>query len=270
MKRFGKFFMALQFVFLTCGCTHVQLRLHTNQQLRTSSDIIQQQVLDNLAKIATNPSAWPEFSVLPTGLTQMADLGEGTLGLQWNARTITQEALGMKANRQLTEKWDTKQVIDPARLRAMWAVYHYTTYGALPPPMYGYNPDEQLKAILGDQWQQIIPAPGWFCVTTKHETECLEKARCGCLVGRYCDTRVCVMSGRQAELQQLTHIIMHISGATYWAKNNLASFPTGIRDLDPEEREAKKGMRSTPNVLRLGPPIEFEPVPSSPALSPIQ
>jgi hypothetical protein len=83
--------------------------------------------MDNVAKISTNNEAWPEFSNINEGLTQVTDSGEGTLGLQWNARTIIQEALGLRANRAVTENWKLTPVTDPARLRAMWAVYYYTS-----------------------------------------------------------------------------------------------------------------------------------------------
>src|SRR4029079_9611770 len=125
--------LALSLGMVLCvGCTSIQLRKHTNQQLRTTSEITQQQIMDNVAKIACNENAWPEFSNFADGTTQITDTGEGSLILTWNARTIIQEVLGMRASRQLVERWGTAAVTDPSRLRAMWAVYHYTIYGTVP------------------------------------------------------------------------------------------------------------------------------------------
>src|SRR6185503_10517664 len=109
-----------------------QLRKNTNQQLRTTSEITQQQIMDNVAKTAANENAWPEFSNFSSGTTQVSDAAGASVDLTWDARTIIQEALGLSANRQITEEWGTTAITDPDRLRAMWAVYHYTIYGNVP------------------------------------------------------------------------------------------------------------------------------------------
>ena len=90
--------------FLATGCTHMQLRKSTNQQLRTTSEITQQQIMDNVAKTAANENAWPEFSNFSSGTTQVSDAAGASVDLTWDARTIIQEALGLSANRQITEE----------------------------------------------------------------------------------------------------------------------------------------------------------------------
>jgi hypothetical protein len=96
--------------------------------------------MDNIAKIATNPNSWPQFSAVGNGVTQVSDSGGGSLALTWNARTITNEVLGLNAQRNLQENWQMAPVTDPDRLRAMRTVYYYTLYGSLPPATFDYDP----------------------------------------------------------------------------------------------------------------------------------
>lgn len=207
---------------VSLGCTSIQLRKHTNQQLRTTSEITQQQIMDNVAKISANENAWPEFSNFASGSTQLSDTGEASLGLTWNARTIISEAFGLRGNRQLTEVWGTTAITDPDRLKAMWAVYHYAIYGSAPEtPVYSAN--DQLTKIFGNGWQKLVPTPGWFQTYCEHDY--CEKVHCGCIVGHACDCHACVLPGHEQDLQQLTYLIMYISSVKF--KDN-AAFPTGI------------------------------------------
>lgn len=243
MSKSGAILFALCISISFVGCTHVQLRKHTNQQLRTTSEITQQQIMDNLAKIAANEDAWPEFSNFSSGGTQVTDLGEANVNFAWNARTITQELLGLKANRQLVEKWELKATTDPARLRAMWAVYHYTVYGNIP-ERGGYDANLQLTQVFHTpDWQALVPPPGWIKTYSEHEY--CEKVQCGCVVGHACDCHACVLPGHQQDLQQLTYLIMYISGATFVsAGGGEAAFPDGL-SLPTVEMQGTKGMQGT-------------------------
>jgi hypothetical protein len=247
------------------GCTHMQLRKHTNQRLRTTSEITQQQIMDNVAKISANENAWPEFSNFSSGLTQVTDSAGGSLGLTWNATTIVQEALGISASRSLVDNWGTTATTDPARLRAMWAVYYYTVYGVVP-KREDYDADLQLKQVFGtDQWQKLIPAPGWFRVYCDHEY--CEDVECGCVVGRHCDTRACVLPGSQEQLQRLTYAIMHISSSTYIDPTTKlpAPFPTGI-SLPPVKTAIP--FNTTEELPTPGPAKDFNMFSPGPVLTP--
>lgn len=244
------------------GCTSIQLRKHTNQQLRTTSEIIQQQVMDNVAKISANEYAWPEFSNFSTGTTQVTDSGEASVNLAWNARTITQEIFGLRGNRTLVEKWDTKATTDPARLRAMWAVYHYTIYGTVP-DRDGYSASRQLEQVFHTKdWQKLIPPPGWINSYCEHEY--CEKVRCGCVVGHACDCHACVIQGHEQDLQQLTYLIMLISGSTYYNdEGKEAPFPDGAPPK-PKEYRGSEGEQ----LPQPGPAKDFNTFSTGPALTP--
>jgi hypothetical protein len=248
----------LQILWFAPGCTHIQLRKHASQQHRTTTDLVQQQVMDNIAKLAADPSAWPQYSGIAEGVTQLTDLGEGTAGLKWNARSIVEESLGLKASRALQENWRMQPVNDASRLRAMWAVYHHAIYGTLPPPTYGYDARTQFRDLFGEQYEQMLPGPGWFRITC--EKERIEKVYCGCVVGRYCNTRAYVLPGYEYKLQQLTFLIQHMATATYTVSNgaSVALFPTGMDGVpDGVEQDGTQESVGRGSRFQLGPSLEF-------------
>jgi hypothetical protein len=234
-----------------CGCAHMQLRKITGQQLRTTGDITQQQIMDNVAKIAGNENAWPDFSNFTEGGTQITDTGESNVGLTWNARTIIQEMFGIRGSRSQVERWTLKPTTDPARIRAMWAIYHYTIYGEVP-IRDDYDAHVQLEKIFGPNWQQLVPPPGWF--HTACEKECIEKTHCGCVIGHYCNVHAYVCPGHREDLQQLTYLIMHISSVTYGTPAAPIPFPTGIPGFPGEQRVDTQGSEE---ILPMGPAKEF-------------
>jgi hypothetical protein len=247
------------------GCTSVQLRKHTNQQLRTTSEITQQQIMDNVAKIACNENAWPEFSNFADGTTQITDTGDTSLNLTWNARTIIQEFLGLHATRQLVEKWGTAATTDPSRLRAMWAVYHYTIYGSVP-DREDYKASVQLAKVFGTKdWQKLIPPPGWFATHCEHEY--CEKVHCGCLVGHYCDSQACVLPGHEEALQRRTFLIMYISSVDFGDD----PFPTGVPGMFKKKKTysaPKEGAESDEDFPSPSPAKSFNLPTPGPALTP--
>jgi hypothetical protein len=255
----------LSLILSSFGCTAVQLRKSASQQLRTPSDIIQQQIMDNVAKTSANRDAWPEFANLSGGSTQVTDQGNTSVALTWDPRSIITEMLGLGASRQIADTWQVTPITDPARLRAMSAVYTYTVYGEVSETA-TYSGSLQLQGVFGTKWKDLIPAPGWFCTMCEHE--CCEKMYCGCVVGHHCDLRACVLPGHQADLQQLTYDIMYVSSVTIVDKEGKpTAFPTGIPPLSVEAQSGTHEMRASPRAPqdqeltepRTGPAREFIP-----------
>ena len=104
---------------VNAGCTNVFLRRNAVRQTDTIMDVFYQQVVNNLAGSCENPDVLPHFAILGDGTTQATDQSTPTGGLQWNAHTITQESLGINANRQLMENWKLSPVCTPGRLMRM-------------------------------------------------------------------------------------------------------------------------------------------------------
>jgi hypothetical protein len=111
--------IVLCFAILLSGCTHHFLLRNTTKQASTISDVLIQQVMDNIALFSANPHALPHFAVLSDGTSQAVDQTTPAGSLTWNARTITAEMLSINANRQLLENWKMAPVTSAGRLKRM-------------------------------------------------------------------------------------------------------------------------------------------------------
>lgn len=104
------------------GCAHTHLKHNTVKQGDTLSDIFTQQVLDNLAMFAANPSAVPSFAVPATGASQVVDQAGGSA----NPGAFTKSFwafVGISGQRQIQESWQLVPITDPAKLRLMRCAY---------------------------------------------------------------------------------------------------------------------------------------------------
>lgn len=102
------------------GCrTHHFLGRNVTRQTSTVTDLIQQQVLDNVACFAANPNTLPSFATISDGTTQTQDGGFTQPSATWNATTFTQFMLPMNASRQLMENWKLQPVMSAGRIRRL-------------------------------------------------------------------------------------------------------------------------------------------------------
>ena len=83
------------------GCTHCQLSRSTVRQAGTITDLHYKQVLGNLASCHCNPDVLPHFAVVGTGGTAVTDQGTANVELEWDARAIARELLGLGASREV-------------------------------------------------------------------------------------------------------------------------------------------------------------------------
>jgi hypothetical protein len=127
------------------GCEAVQLETKTTRMSATLSELQYSQVLDNLARVANNPSALPYFNVAATGKTTVQQTGQGSAGA--NLDLITTAGIAAIVNKfildkanwgiQLTQQdvmeWDTSPAIDPVQLLVMQGLYR-KVLGIQPPP----------------------------------------------------------------------------------------------------------------------------------------
>jgi hypothetical protein len=99
--------------------THNFLRRQVRRQTSTVMDIMQQQVLDNVAMFATNPDTLPSFATIADGTTQTQDGGFVQPQFMWNATTFTGLNFPFNVQRQLVENWKLQPVMSAGRLRRM-------------------------------------------------------------------------------------------------------------------------------------------------------
>lgn len=113
-----------------CGCTHQQLRFNTSHYARTAADINTQQVLDNLAKFASNPNAMPHFTYSTAGQSQVTDTLSGGGNASFSPRALTSWSInpfsGVRAN---LESLTVTTVTDPRKLELMRCAYQRVVCG---------------------------------------------------------------------------------------------------------------------------------------------
>jgi hypothetical protein len=103
------------------GCTAGRLRQRTIHQGRTLPELQYQQVLDNLAQFATNPSALPWHVNLREGTTQITDSITGGAALDLGPPvTWFPQLLG---SRTAVAQWGMSPVIDATELRLIRIAY---------------------------------------------------------------------------------------------------------------------------------------------------
>jgi hypothetical protein len=113
------------------GCTSGRLRHRTINQGSSLPELQYQQVLDNLAKFATNPSALPWHVNLREGTTQVTDSISGGAALDIGPPvTWFPQLLG---SRTAVAQWGVAPVIDATELRLLRLAYR-RAFGAMDMP----------------------------------------------------------------------------------------------------------------------------------------
>jgi hypothetical protein len=137
--RVGSVFLAISGLGLSPGCMSQQLQFTARRTVNALPDLQYEQVIDNLAKIASNPGFLPYFAVAGEGSVQVTDNGSSTL-----VANIPAAALGLGnpilgASRNVTGTWSLGTITSPEKIRSMQAVYLRALRGcAACDPAYGW------------------------------------------------------------------------------------------------------------------------------------
>jgi hypothetical protein len=242
------------------GCNSTQLRFTTLQLSQTVPDLQERQVMDNLARLASDPGALPYYSVINTGTTNIMDTGMGGLSsLTVQPKIFTSASLNAGASRSVTGNWTLNTTISPDRLRAMRAAYQLALgIGPIDPiDMKKLESFESSQALL-------VAAPGWLCVGNKHDIP-----KHGRLVAHQGHTYVWVKPEHSKNFADFSLLILDIatvvpsapSGPTPPTQINLS-----IDKLPPIQiREPSKTQATLPEPLPPLPP-EPAPIPTPPAI----
>jgi len=103
------------------GCTSVRLRESTISQGGTITDIQYRQVLNNLAMFSKNPWAIPSQINLRDGSAQIADVGQGEIGLDVHRAIVSHP--GLLGSRTVVEQWSITPVTDETELKLLQIAY---------------------------------------------------------------------------------------------------------------------------------------------------
>jgi hypothetical protein len=204
------------------GCTHVQLRNNAVNESGAVSELVLQQVMDNLAMFVYDPYSMPYFSYPNQGATSVIDQGSASVSAGWG-RPITSgqtsaftprnfadfilASLGGSgsASRQSQEGLTMSPILDPRKLELMRCAYQIAVSncecGPAPPlncpdcnarfnQFYTGDPNTKISdKANGIITSNCLRGSCWFHVCQK---KCLPKD-CACnYVGHYCDVYVWV------------------------------------------------------------------------------
>ena len=109
-------------------------------------DIMQQQVLDNVAMFAVNADTLPSFATIADGATQSQDGGFVQPQFIWNATAFTGLNFPFNAQRQLVENWKLQPVMSAGRLRRIRCAFQMLFVRA--------------TITIGDDGKSVLPAEG--------------------------------------------------------------------------------------------------------------
>jgi hypothetical protein len=166
------------------GCMSEQLRFTARRTVNALPDLQYQQVVDNLAKIASNPGFLPYLAVAGQGAVQVTDNGTSTLALNIASKAFGPGNLSLGASRNVTGTWSLGTITSPEKIRSMQAVY--------------------LRALRGSAAGD--PAFGWLKIGHKPHVP-----RQASFVGRFDDVFVWVMPEGVEGLSELSLAIMDIA-----------------------------------------------------------
>jgi len=197
------------FLAVGVGCNHIPLLRHSSLQAPTVSELLYQQVLDNVAMFTAEIGPLPYFCLVDQGSVLVETTGTVNLTLTWPAAFSTQGMLlSPSATRRSNNNWIMKPVNGGDHLAAMQVVYGITT-GQIDPT------DDLIKACCTRMHNKYkltccnpcdIPSPGWYCVGSKHAVP--KDAE---YVGHYGDTYIWVLPGMEDSLARLTFAILAIA-----------------------------------------------------------
>jgi hypothetical protein len=182
--RRDRLFLSLLVLGLASGCMSQQLRFTTLKTVNALPDLQYQQVVDNLAKIASNPGFLPYLAVAGEGSVQVTDNGTSALGLSISPRAHAAGGLAFGTSRNVTGTWSLGTITSPEKIRSMQSVY--------------------LRAIRGTAAGD--PAFGWLKIGCKGDVP-----KEASYTGRFGDVFVWVVPAGIDGLSDLTLAIMDIA-----------------------------------------------------------
>jgi hypothetical protein len=201
----------------------------TNDEAGSVTDLYQQEVLNNLAQQAANPSTLPYFSVPGTGTTTDQRQIQANYTLTFDLITssvvrfadrylLDKQSAYIQPQLQYAEQWQSAPTNDPDKIVLMQIAYHRalgrTTdreesvlkkfYGVSEPAKASEMAPEVDIEIRRRYYDALHP--GWINVGRKQNLP-----RHACLVGQCGDTYIWVPPDRGRELAEFTLTILDIA-----------------------------------------------------------
>jgi hypothetical protein len=114
---------------LASGCLNQEIRYAARRSTNTLPDLQYQQVMDNLATIASNPHFLPYLAVPGQGTIQVTNSKNLSLGLDAPAMTLTPGLVSVGGAHNVTGTWSLGTITSPEKIRSMRAAYQRAVRG---------------------------------------------------------------------------------------------------------------------------------------------
>lgn len=161
------------------GCTHRALRDNTVQTIATVTDLLFQQVLDNVARFHEDPGSVPSFAVASSGYVSICDTtGAGITPTYAPTLSSAQQGGGalpilslmlpLSTQRALTEDWALSPVTDADALRRLRCAYQLLVLGdGTPSAEWRRKQVEAFYSGEGGSGGGASPPRGWYTCGSK-------------------------------------------------------------------------------------------------------
>ena len=257
--------------FVLTGCATTQLAFTTSRQIKTEPDIYNQEVLENLSRIATIPSSMAYFATLDSGVPTDTDIGSLGMFLNFPAQTVVKQLhrqrggqLGpLNGERDVQATWNLKPVNDPDRLEAMRLLYLWAL-GQLGTEQANAN-IELMSKFFAKRFEWSDYDRGWFMTGCWHDVP--RDAR---YVLHHHGTYCWVAPGMEAQVTKLSLAMLDIATVSpptmqvvYDDKWHATQMTRVLPDQTPSQaaayavrqaQERQLGAEALPRALQVLPP----------------
>jgi hypothetical protein len=226
----AKYISAICLLAFGVGCQEAQLREKTLKVVNTTSDLLYDQVLDNVALSIDNPAALPFFDGPTQGTAQVQRNFQASYTAGWDllafsasfaGRYLFDKQAAMLQGSQLNNlSWQLTPTDNPDKLILMQCAYRRATGQSTDDCEHVLYEFYHRRHMLNGDFeankdQKATPPPpplvnyaaflqpGWFSVGKKGDVP-----KCACYVGRHCKTYVWVTPEHFEEFARFTLAIL--------------------------------------------------------------
>jgi hypothetical protein len=213
------------------GCATTQLAFTASRQMGTLPDIYTDQVLENLARISSDTTVLPYFTLLNNGVPSTNDTGSITIGsLMFPAQSVVKQLHNQRGGtlgpiggqRVVGTNWTLSPINDPDRLGAMHDLYIWVLTGQAPDA----KKMSKLRQYLGKDF--TLTSYGWFAHGGKHDVP-----PGACRQFHHHGTYYWIAPGNEAQFTDLTLNMLDIATRVPTAKLS----QTVVWKIDPKTNE---------------------------------
>jgi hypothetical protein len=200
---------------LCVGCTMNSLTRHTVAQTDSAVDIRYQEIMDDLAAVADDPSTLPNYASIFSGTIFVQDQAQIVSTTTWpfSIPLISGQATNPSVNRQISQNWTLDPIMVPEKLEAIRAACQWVTKGqefldahAMSLLVRPQDVPRDRRRHFGVVEKLAQLPPNWLCIGSPKQVP-----KRVCYRGQCRDTCVWVMPDGMQGLTQFMLVIQNIA-----------------------------------------------------------